>query len=432
MTGGELVVRGARGRRAPGARMRRGLLAVGGARRAHHAGAGMIAGTHRRLRRRRRRPPGSGPSAARSWRSAAVTIPSTYRYACTYQPHPPPAHAHAGSGRAYGLPVEERHLIRLLSPLQRRPRRSRQGRDSRMDSSNDGTTADERARHRDRGRAWRSTPPLLRVASHTLASGARVIDAGVETRRRLRRGPGPGGDLHGRARQRRATRRSRSAAEAWPGVTVWTDHPAVACMASQYAGWAISVEQVLRDGLGPAARARPGGAGAVREARLRGGGRRTACWCSRGARCPTDEVAAWVAAEGPAPAVAAHLRRRAHREPRRRRADLRPHPRDRPAQDGDAGLRRAPGGERHGHRADSAGGEERPAGHRPHQRLHPVRRTGALHRPRRRRRAGRAGAPSCRRRRRATTARRSTTSSSATRATSTRSTRCSSARPRSG
>jgi methenyltetrahydromethanopterin cyclohydrolase len=35
------------------------------------------------------------------------------------------------------------------------------------------------------------------------------------------------------------------------GVTVWTDHPAVACMASQYAGWAISVGKYFAMGSGP-------------------------------------------------------------------------------------------------------------------------------------------------------------------------------------
>jgi methenyltetrahydromethanopterin cyclohydrolase len=39
--------------------------------------------------------------------------------------------------------------------------------------------------------------------------------------------------------------------EAWPGVTVWTDHPAISCMASQYAGWAISVEKFFAMGSGP-------------------------------------------------------------------------------------------------------------------------------------------------------------------------------------
>jgi methenyltetrahydromethanopterin cyclohydrolase len=40
-------------------------------------------------------------------------------------------------------------------------------------------------------------------------------------------------------------------AEAWPGVSVWSDHRAGACMASQYAGWAISVEKFFAMGSGP-------------------------------------------------------------------------------------------------------------------------------------------------------------------------------------
>ena len=37
----------------------------------------------------------------------------------------------------------------------------------------------------------------------------------------------------------------------WSGVTVWTDHPAVACMASQYAGWSVSVGKFFAMGSGP-------------------------------------------------------------------------------------------------------------------------------------------------------------------------------------
>jgi methenyltetrahydromethanopterin cyclohydrolase len=39
--------------------------------------------------------------------------------------------------------------------------------------------------------------------------------------------------------------------EPWPGVRVWTDHPAVSCMASQYAGWAIEVGKYFAMGSGP-------------------------------------------------------------------------------------------------------------------------------------------------------------------------------------
>jgi methenyltetrahydromethanopterin cyclohydrolase len=39
--------------------------------------------------------------------------------------------------------------------------------------------------------------------------------------------------------------------ETWPGVIVWTDHPAAACMASQYAGWIINPEGFFAMGSGP-------------------------------------------------------------------------------------------------------------------------------------------------------------------------------------
>jgi methenyltetrahydromethanopterin cyclohydrolase len=39
--------------------------------------------------------------------------------------------------------------------------------------------------------------------------------------------------------------------QAWPGVLVSTDHPAASCMASQYAGWAISVDKFFAMGSGP-------------------------------------------------------------------------------------------------------------------------------------------------------------------------------------
>jgi methenyltetrahydromethanopterin cyclohydrolase len=37
----------------------------------------------------------------------------------------------------------------------------------------------------------------------------------------------------------------------WPGVQVWTDHPAECCMAAQYAGWAITPEGYFAMGSGP-------------------------------------------------------------------------------------------------------------------------------------------------------------------------------------
>jgi methenyltetrahydromethanopterin cyclohydrolase len=92
--------------------------------------------------------------------------------------------------------------------------------------------------------------PLLRVRPRTLPSGARVIDAGVEV---------DGGYDAGLALAEICMGGLGNVAytplqiggEAWPGVTVWTDHPAVACMASQYAGWAISVDKFFAMGSGP-------------------------------------------------------------------------------------------------------------------------------------------------------------------------------------
>ena len=137
---------------------------------------------------------------------------------------------------------------------------------------------------------------------------------------------------------------------------------------------------------------------------------------------PTTWRRGWRGKAGVAP-DATDVRRRADRQPRRRRADRGARDRDRPAQDGDARLRREARRERDRHGAAAAGGEERPARDRPHQRLRAVRRAGALHRAAPTTTSWPSSPSACRRRRSPTTARRSTTSSSATTTTSTRSTR---------
>jgi methenyltetrahydromethanopterin cyclohydrolase len=90
----------------------------------------------------------------------------------------------------------------------------------------------------------------LRVAAHTLACGARVIDAGVRV-------------AGGLAAGRRLAELCMGGlghvdfvpltigGESWPGLQVWTDHPAVCCMASQYAGWQIAPEGYFAMGSGP-------------------------------------------------------------------------------------------------------------------------------------------------------------------------------------
>lgn len=93
-------------------------------------------------------------------------------------------------------------------------------------------------------------PEILRVNSYRLPSGARVIDAGVEV---------PGGIEAGIALAEICMGGLGNVScvplqignQSYSGLSVWTDHPAVACMASQYAGWAISVGKFFAMGSGP-------------------------------------------------------------------------------------------------------------------------------------------------------------------------------------
>ena len=93
-------------------------------------------------------------------------------------------------------------------------------------------------------------PELLRVRSYRLPSGARVIDAGIDV---------PGGMEAGIALAEICMGGLGNVSctplqignQTYAGVTVWTDHPAVSCMASQYAGWAISVGKYFAMGSGP-------------------------------------------------------------------------------------------------------------------------------------------------------------------------------------
>ncbi len=90
----------------------------------------------------------------------------------------------------------------------------------------------------------------LRIAVQTLAGGARVIDAGVNVDGGLNAGlllgevcMGGLGDVEYAS--------VALGGESWPAIQVRTDHPAVACMASQYAGWAIQVDTYFAMGSGP-------------------------------------------------------------------------------------------------------------------------------------------------------------------------------------
>jgi methenyltetrahydromethanopterin cyclohydrolase len=135
----------------------------------------------------------------------------------------------------------------------------------------------------------------LRVAVYTLSSGARVIDAGVD----IAGGLGAGRVLSqlcmgGMGHVELTTLTIDG--ESWPAVQVWTDHPAEACMASQYAGWAINPEGFFAMGSGPLrAKARVekelfGKLGYVEDA-TRG------VLVLEGRTLPTDDVAKWVSAK---------------------------------------------------------------------------------------------------------------------------------------
>jgi methenyltetrahydromethanopterin cyclohydrolase len=88
------------------------------------------------------------------------------------------------------------------------------------------------------------------VSVQTLPSGARVIDAGVAA---------PGGLAAGQAMAHACMGGLGHASfvplsiggDSYQGVQVWTDHPAIACMASQYAGWAVHVDKYFAMGSGP-------------------------------------------------------------------------------------------------------------------------------------------------------------------------------------
>ncbi|CAN5751538.1 methenyltetrahydromethanopterin cyclohydrolase [soil metagenome] len=91
---------------------------------------------------------------------------------------------------------------------------------------------------------------MLRLRSRILGSGARVIDAGVEAEGGYRAGLAIAEICMGGLSDIAYTT-VQVGAQSWPGVLVSTDHPAVSCMASQYAGWSISVDKYFAMGSGP-------------------------------------------------------------------------------------------------------------------------------------------------------------------------------------
>jgi methenyltetrahydromethanopterin cyclohydrolase len=105
-------------------------------------------------------------------------------------------------------------------------------------------------------RAWRIADDMcarsaeLRVQSTCLENGTRVIDAGIDVRGGLGAGLAVirtcmGGLGHA------SYEPVVIGGDPFSGVQVWTDHPAISCMGSQYAGWAVKVGDFFGMGSGP-------------------------------------------------------------------------------------------------------------------------------------------------------------------------------------
>jgi len=133
----------------------------------------------------------------------------------------------------------------------------------------------------------------LRVRTFRLPGGARVIDAGVEVDGGIEAGLALAEICMGGLGSVTMST-VQIGGESHPGVLVWTDHPAICCMASQYAGWAVSVGKFFAMGSGPLrAHAR-----VERELFEKLGYEERAdegVLVLEGRALPTDEVAAWVA-----------------------------------------------------------------------------------------------------------------------------------------
>src|SRR4051812_3241736 len=95
-----------------------------------------------------------------------------------------------------------------------------------------------------------SQAAALRIAPQFLPSGARVLDCGIHAE----------GGLQAGLAMARICLAGQAEVSLVPGdvsgtpctqLQVMTDHPVLACMASQYAGWQIALEDYFAMGSGP-------------------------------------------------------------------------------------------------------------------------------------------------------------------------------------
>ena len=139
----------------------------------------------------------------------------------------------------------------------------------------------------------------LGVAVHTLDNGTRLIDCGIEV---------PGGLKAGRLFAEicmgglgSVTLTQITLQEWWlPGVAVSTDKPVLACLAAQYAGWAVSKDDFFAMGSGPA-RARILAEKELYEELGYRDEAEVAVLCLEGRTLPTPDVADYIAERAKVP-----------------------------------------------------------------------------------------------------------------------------------
>jgi methenyltetrahydromethanopterin cyclohydrolase len=133
----------------------------------------------------------------------------------------------------------------------------------------------------------------LRVGVHALGGGARLVDAGVNAAGGLGAGVALAELCMGGLGHLEIGSLTLGG-EAWPGVTVWTDHAAESCMASQYAGWAINPPDFFAMGSGPL-RARARVERELFDKLAYGEDASQGVLVLEGRALPTEAVAAWIA-----------------------------------------------------------------------------------------------------------------------------------------
>jgi methenyltetrahydromethanopterin cyclohydrolase len=94
------------------------------------------------------------------------------------------------------------------------------------------------------------TAAALRVAVHHTPNGARLIDCGVAVEGGLQAGLAMARVCLAGLADVSLTPGSINELP-WPSVQVHSDHPVLACMASQYAGWQVSIGKFFAMGSGP-------------------------------------------------------------------------------------------------------------------------------------------------------------------------------------